>query len=257
MTTLAEEIKTTNVKINTVHLWWLAQAGFVFKTSGGQVIYLDAYLSDVVERLHGFKRMSLAPIEAKDVKADLVISTHEHEDHFDLDAIPIIAKNNPDCKFAGSLSCQDRYELCDIKSNRYILLEIGKSYSFSDVTIYTCRADHGDFSPTAVAVLLDFDGIKVFYTSDTAWRPELFQTFCNLKPDVLLPCINGNFGNMNHIDAARLTQQVNPKIVIPCHFWMFIEHGGDPAGFMFACKNFCLDTKVIILKPGEGLLCQS
>ena len=33
-------------------LWWLGQAGFVFKTPAGKIIYLDPYLSDAVERLH-------------------------------------------------------------------------------------------------------------------------------------------------------------------------------------------------------------
>ena len=256
MGNLAKEIADTQVAAGAVHLWWLAQAGFVFKTRGGRVIYVDPYLSDVVERLHDFKRMSLSPIDAEQVKTDLLISTHEHADHFDADAIPIIAKNNPDCKFAGSLSCQELYEAAGIEAPRYTLIDADESYTFDDVTVHTCRADHGDYAPTAVGLLLDFAGVKVFYTGDTSLRPELFKRFCDMKPDVLLPCINGNFGNMNHIDAARLTEQVKPQIVIPCHFWMFIEHGGDPAGFIYACKHFCPDTAVVILKPGEGLSCR-
>ena len=31
-------------------LYWLCQAGFAFKTSAGQIVYIDPYLSDVVER---------------------------------------------------------------------------------------------------------------------------------------------------------------------------------------------------------------
>ena len=69
---------------------------------------------------------------------------------------------------------------------------------------------------------------------------------------MLLPCINGVFGNMSHIDAAMLTQQVKPRYAIPCHFWMFAEHGaGDPAGFVHACRHFCPEVKALLLRPGE------
>ena len=74
-----------------------------------------------------------------------------------------------------------------------------------------------------------------------------------MKPDLFLPCINGTFGNMGHIDAARMTQQVGPKIVIPQHFWLFVEQGGDPFGFVQACRYICPETKVVVLRLGEGL----
>jgi hypothetical protein len=43
---------------------------------------------DVVERLFGFKRMMPCPISTEEVDADLIICTHEHLDHMDIDALP-------------------------------------------------------------------------------------------------------------------------------------------------------------------------
>ena len=60
-----------------------------------------SYLSDAVERLHGFKRLSLAPIAAEEVRADLVVLTHEHADHLDPDAVPVIARSNPAAALPG------------------------------------------------------------------------------------------------------------------------------------------------------------
>ena len=75
----------------------------------------------------------------------------------------------------------------------------------------------------------------------------------DLRPDLVLPCINGVFGNMNHIDAARLVQEVKPRYAIPCHYWTFAEQGGgDPAGFLHACRYFCPEVNARLLKPGEG-----
>ena len=67
-----------------------------------------------------------------------------------------------------------------------------------------------------------------------------------------LPAINGVFGNMNHIDAARLVSEAKPRFAIPCHFWTLAEQGaGDPAGFIHACAVMCPEVRAVLLKPGE------
>ena len=67
MSRLSEEIVSSQVAPSSILMWWLGQAGFAFKTPRGKIVYPDPYLSDAVERLHGFKRLSLAPIAAEEV----------------------------------------------------------------------------------------------------------------------------------------------------------------------------------------------
>ncbi len=105
MIELSREIRSATVASGTVRLWWLGQAGFAFKTSDGRVTLVDPYLSDAVERLAGFKRLSLSPVSAEDVPADWVVLSHEHEDHLDPDALPVIASRNPACRFAVPAGC--------------------------------------------------------------------------------------------------------------------------------------------------------
>ena len=212
MNRLAEEIAAAEVSEGSVQLWWLGQAGFAFKAPSAAVVYVDPYLSDAVERLHGFKRLSLAPLAAEDVRADLVVLTHEHADHLDPDAIPVIARNNPSCRFAGPAGCGEGLRQAGVAENRTILLEPRQQRDLDGVTIHAAAADHGDFSPSAVAMVLDFGGVRIMLTGDTSWRSGLFQPLFDLRPDVVLPCINGVFGNMGHIDAAHLVQQANPAL---------------------------------------------
>lgn len=227
--------------------------GFCLQDAGTTILYVDPYLSDAVERLHGFKRLSLAPLTAHDVQTDLVVLTHEHTDHLDPDAIPIIAQNNPSCRFAGSAGCEEGLRKADVARDRMVVLEPFKHRPLGDVTIHAVPADHGDFSPSALSLVLDFGAVRIMLTGDTSWRSGLFQPLFDLKPDVVLPCINGVFGNMGHIDAARLVQQAGPRYAIPCHFWTFAEQGGgDPGGFIYACKCLCPEVEALLLKPGEG-----
>jgi len=235
-------------------MWWLGQAGFVFKTAAGKIIYLDPYLSDACERLHGFKRLSLAPLRAQDVQADLVLMTHEHTDHLDPDSLPVIARQNPLCQFAGPAGCSDGVRQAQIDHERFILLEPARSYELCGVVIHTVQADHGDLSPTALAMMLDFGAIRIMISGDTSWRPVVFKPLCDLKPHVVITVINGTFGNMNHLDAAMLVQQMRPRFAVPCHFWMFAEQGGcDPGGFVHACGRLCPDVNVRLFTPGEGM----
>ena len=85
----------------------------------------------------------------------------------------------------------------------------------------------------------------------------MLKPLFDLRPDVLLPCINGVFGNMSHLDAAMLTQQAKPRYAIPCHYWTFAEHGAaDPGGFVHACRCFCPEVKALLLRPGERFVIQ-
>ncbi len=254
MTQLAREISNVKVMEGEAALWWLAQAGFVFKTSTEKVIYLDAYLSNVVEKTFGFKRLSLAPIQAEEVRADWVISSHEHLDHLDIESIPIIARNCPECQFAGSSECMPEFEKMGIPREKVKVLEPGKQYSIEGIIINTARSDHGDLSPTALSLLLEFGQIRVLFTGDTSMNIPLIQPLIGIKPDILIPCINGRFGNLNGEEAAELTAVVKPRVVIPCHYWMFKEHNGDPESFAQACARQCPDVKVLFLSPGEGII---
>jgi len=251
---LAVEIAECRVPARSVRVWWLGQAGFAFKTHAGRIVYVDPYLSDAVERLHGFKRLSLAPIEAEEVKADLVVLSHEHTDHLDPDAIPVIAANNPACRFAAPAGCSAGLKAAGIPPRRRILLRPRRAYKLGSAVIHTAQADHGDFAPSALALVLDFDGVRVLYPGDTSWRSGLFKPLFDLGIDLLLPCINGSFGNMNHLDAARMVQQAAPRMTIPCHFWTFAEQGGgDPGGFIHACASLAPRVNARLLRPAEGL----
>jgi L-ascorbate 6-phosphate lactonase len=237
-------------------VWWLGQAGFAFKTSDGRTAYVDPYLSDAVERLHGFKRLSLAPMTEEEVRADLVVLTHEHSDHLDPDALPIIARNNPAATFAAPAGCAQGLNEAGVAAGACVTLEARRQYDLGGVVVHTAPADHGDLSASALSLLLDFGGIRVLCTGDTSFRPQMLKPLYDVRPDVLLPCINGVFGNMSPIDAAMLVQQARPRFAIPCHYGMFAEHGAsNPGGFLHACRHFCPETECFVLKPGERWLC--
>ncbi len=249
----AQKVKERRVDQGSLAIYWLSQAGFVFKSSDNKIVYVDPYFSDVVERAFGFKRMMPCPIAAEEVEADLIICTHEHLDHMDTDALPVIAKKTR-AQFAGPVECVKEFKKMDIPESRCHLLDEGKRSVVAGISVQGVYADHGELAPDAIGVALDFKGVKVYHTGDTAFRPEEFGPAIKFQPDVLIPCINGRYGNMDATEAARLAAMANPRTVIASHFWMFVEHNGDPGRFLEACSQLAPGVQALVMKPGEEFL---
>lgn len=259
MNKLERESESKAVGAGKVRLWWTGQAGFGFKTSKGRILHLDPYLSDSCERLHGLKRLSLPPVEPGEVKTDWVLFTHAHTDHLDPDTIPVIARNNPSCRFAGPPSCRKGLIAAGVSRSRFVPLHAGRRYDLKDVVIRTVAADHGGAAPDALAFLLEFPGgSRVMVSGDTAWRPERVQSLVKPRVDLVIAVINGVWGNMGPCDAAMMVQQFQPRYAVPCHFWTFAEPAnGEPGGFLNACRQLSPTTKAMVLKPGEGFEIQA
>jgi L-ascorbate 6-phosphate lactonase len=255
MKSLNEIIKNTHVPPNNLAIFWLGQAGFIFKSASGKIIYIDPYLTEYVQRAlpeygNGFKRLMPKLIEPEQVDADYVISTHSHQDHLDADALPGLLKN-PRIHFIGAPDCQSIYEQNGVPAERFTILHLGETLELDDVHITGVFADHGELTPDALGVLIEINGIKIWQVGDSAYRPDKWLELFGQEIDILIPPINGAFGNLNAVDAAKLAYDAHPKLVIPCHFWMFAMHYGSPAEFLSACESFAPQTKTMLMTQGE------
>lgn len=256
MIALAESIRSTHVPPGSLAIFWLAQAGFVFKNPAGKVIYVDPYLTDFVEHSLpeyglGFRRMMASPIAPEDVDADYIISTHSHADHFDGEAIPVIARSNPRVRFIGAPDCRQLYLDAGVPEERFTILHCDETLDLGGVLLTGVFADHGELAPDALGLWLDFGGVTVWQVGDSAYRPDRWQDLFAKRVDVLLPPINGAFGNINETDAARLAADCGAKLTIPCHFWMFPLHYGSPAAFLEACRQHAPNTTPLLMTAGS------
>ena len=62
--------------------------------------------------------------------------------------------------------------------------------------------------------------------------------------------------NLDGVEAAKLARDAGAKVAIPSHFWMFVEHNGDPAQFMEACKEHAPDVQPLLMSQGELFVCK-
>jgi L-ascorbate 6-phosphate lactonase len=255
MESLVKKIQEIQVENGSIAIFWLGQAGFVFKTPNNKIIYTDPYLTDYVQRVlpeYGlaFKRLMPKLIEADEVEADYVVSTHSHQDHLDADSLPILLKKTR-IRFIGSPDCREYYETAGIPRDRFTIAHPEETLELDDFSLTGVSADHGELAPDALGYLFNFGGIKIWQVGDTSYRPDIWQEIIKDGVDIILPPINGAFGNLNGSEAARLAQQAHAKVTIPCHFWMFAAHFGNPSEFLDACKEYAPQTRPMLMTQGE------
>ena len=87
-----EKFSATVCAEGNLQIMWLGQAGFLFKNSKQKVLAVDIYLSDLAMKKDGNKRLTPAVISKEELKADIVLASHSHTDHLDLDSLPEILK---------------------------------------------------------------------------------------------------------------------------------------------------------------------
>ncbi len=252
---LKQLIEQTSPDAGELAIFYLAQAGFYFKTATGRTVGLDPYLSDCCERMFGFKRLIPSPLALEEFRADFLVSTHSHADHLDPDLLAL-AVNNPAMRYVGSPDCLPLYQQAVISSDRVTVLAAGESATLDDIEFRAVHADHGELAPDAVGMLLTLENITIYAVGDTSYCPEkILESLGTVKVDIMIVPINPAFGNPGAENAAKLAGLVKPRVVIGSHFGMFAEHGGDPGAFLeYAGRTLPSTITPLIMAPGERLL---
>jgi L-ascorbate 6-phosphate lactonase len=233
-----------------IAIGWLGQSGFAFRDPKGTVLAIDVYLTNSAERVWGLKRLMAPVISPEEFAPDILVATHFHEDHLDIDAMPTIL-NNGKTKLLTPGSSIARLKEISAPTASYEQFDTGDFVVLKGITLEGVYADHGEYVPDPVGVIVEMQGIKIYFCGDTAYRPDSMQKAISCKPEIVIPPINGANGNMNSEEAAILTEKCEAKTVIPCHFWTFAEHLGNPQSFKEAMAKHASKTDVLMMCQGE------
>ena len=239
-------------RIGQMHLFATGQAGYIVKSASGQLLGIDLYLSECVERVEGnvgFKRLLPQILNPVDLAFDVIICTHPHLDHFDIDAVPEMLANKK-TKLFCSVDCEklvDQLQLTYYK-DQIVYVKPGDEHRVGGFEIAFVNCDHGTGAPDAVGVVVKVDGKTIYEAGDTCLRLDRVKEIPQ-PLDVLIAPINGAYGNLNEKDCARLAEVLQPTVTIPCHYGMFASHHGDVGKFYDAMIE--KDLPFLLMRQGE------
>ncbi len=209
----------------TIFVKWLAHAGFQIR-GGGKVIYVD--LEKYGE-----------PTE----KADLILVTHSHSDHFDPAKIERVSKEGTvivapeDCvsRISGNVKTLKPGEETTVNGVRIRAVDAYNVKRF--------RSPGNPYHPKdfGVGYLITVEGKTIYHAGDTDFIHEMREL--GHVDMALLP--SGDTYTMDNIEAAEAAIAINPEAAMPMHRW-----NTSPEEFR---KKVEADSniKVILLREGE------
>lgn len=203
---------------------WIGQGGYIIEFDHN-ILCIDPYLSDEVERIEGLKRLLPPPFQPEDLKVDYIIFTHDHLDHFDEPSIRRITDKN--IKYIGPTSCAERLKgfLGDDKA--VMTLNRNETLLLDSVKLHAVYTKHTEDSIGLVIQQSDRNSGGVYLTGDTEYCDRL-HSVKKYEPELMIGCINGMLGNMSYVELASLGSEIGVKMIIPSHYGMFLENTEDP-----------------------------
>ena len=162
-------------------LLYQGHGSFRLTTGSGVVMYIDPYAG-----------------KGYDVPADIVLVSHQHDDHNQLNLIT----QKPGCTVISNVEA-----LAGGKHN---------SFSLKGIEIEAVEANNKNHPPDqCVGFIITIDGVKVYISSDTSKTAQM-AGFAARKLDYAFLCCDG-FYNMGLEEAAEAATLIGAKHNIPVH----------------------------------------
>lgn len=209
---------------------WIGQGGYIFNL-GDKILCVDPYLSNSMANNDEFGRLVPIPIQPEDLKADMIICTHDHIDH--LDGATISNTNMDEILYGGPDSCIQHYKKIGIPDDNIVCINSGQTYELGEAKIHGVFAEHTEDS---IGVVVEYDGVVIYLVGDSLYHERLLEVK-KLDPNILISCINGRLGNMNYKEAANLAIELGVEVAIPSHYGMVAENTEDPNKFFECLKG--------------------
>ncbi len=206
---------------------WLGHDSFLIRN--GQTVIIDPF--------------KIGPISEK---ADVLLVTHEHYDHFSIEDIKRVATEKTIIVAIKSLE----KDLSTLKVREVKLVKPGDKLQVDGLTVETVPAYNVNkfrepgkpFHPKEdgkVGYIITIKGVRIYHAGDTDLIPEMK----GLKTDLALLPVSGTYV-MTAKEAADATKILQAKLAIPMHYGKIVGSEKDAETFKQLSS-----IKVHILKP--------
>lgn len=204
--------------VGSVDVTWLGHASVKLVDSDSFTVYIDPW-SDVMPR--------------ENEPADVIVSTHDDFDHFDVKAIQSVKKRDT-VLVCHPLSADSVPEDLDHKT-----LEPGRSVKVKGKRFRGVHAYNNDKMQESgepfhargdgFGVLFELDGVKFYHAADTDVIDEM-ESLAGEEIDVAFLPVGGTY-TMDQEEAIEAVKTLKPDQVVPIHFGVVDGTNADVGKF--------------------------
>ncbi len=220
------------------YIYYMGHASFELML-GGRRLIIDPFFG---ASIRGKQRSipSSGSVE-KIVKADFVLVTHEHPDHFEKETVQEIVRRT------GAMVVAPRTVLSQVNvpENRKVDVRAGDKFNLYGVDIEVTQAVHPQ-SEYPVGYVVSSGGKRVYHAGDT----YEFAKMIDIKADWALLPIGGSY-TMDTLSAIKACEEMRPKYAVPIHYNTFDTINQVVSEFSTALEQSG-KTKVVVMRPGES-----
>lgn len=248
---LIDEIEDTDVAVNSVALWSLGGAGVVLRTSESTIL-IDPYFGPSTSE--EWVRMVAVPLDPRELTAcDLLLSTHEHEDHCERSTALAVAERT-NAKFIGPESSCKRFLMWGIEESRVISLKPGERVDHKDISIVAWFANDPD-AESAISYIIKSGDIKVFHGGDSKFSESFSRVGEREGVDVAILALGrnprGHKYYMNACDLVEAARDLGARTLIPVHWDIWRRTREDPELVRDIARRWGLTLEVVALQLGD------
>jgi L-ascorbate metabolism protein UlaG (beta-lactamase superfamily) len=189
---------------------WLGHASV--KISNRKVLYFDPY-----------------HISSKE-KADFILITHEHFDHFSMEDIKKIAK--PSTIIFASSQCEvsGEWKVFHLSPGEE---KVEEGLKVEAIPAYNINKSFHLKSEEKLGYVVTIEGKRIYHAGDTDLIPEM----SSLKGiDIAFLPVGGTY-TMNAEEAARAVEIIKPKVAVPIHYGSIVGSKKDAEKFKSLVKT--------------------
>lgn len=193
-----------------------------FITKSGKLIKIYALMHATMRISFGDKEIYVDPVRqlgdrtvdySSMPKADYILVTHEHKDHYDEEAIKALSKEGT--KLITNARCAEMYGSGDVMANG-VEMDLEEGVKLEAVPAYNTTEGHQQFHPKGRdnGFILTLAGMRIYIAGDTEDIAEM-DDIKDIEV-AFLPC-NQPY-TMTPEQLVKAAETIKPKVLFPYHY---------------------------------------
>ncbi len=147
-------------------------------------------------------------------KADILLVTHEHYDHFDASLAKEIYRRTRCSVVADSTSAKRLRDT--LPAGKLHEMHVGKEIQLDNITVRAEAYRHPATMPLSYLITTE-DGVKIYHTGDSLPHPDMKQVGERTPPDVVFCTVGAPAPGASPKKGLEIVQMVKPRVAVPYH----------------------------------------